>query len=66
MRDLIRVFYTIGEVWRVGVRESLFEKKPLERDLGGEWRLASHGWVALQAGEEACVRASVTGTWLEK
>lgn len=41
-------------------------KKPLERDLGSEWRLASHGWVAFQAEEEACMSASVAGTRCEE
>lgn len=41
-------------------------KKPLERDLGSEWRLASHRWVAFQAEEEACVSASVAGTRCEE
>lgn len=34
--------------------------------MGVEWKLASHGWVTFQAEEEACVRASVTGTWCEE
>lgn len=64
MTDLIREFYSVGEVWRVEVREGFLEDSPLERSGWGVGVSIpySYRWGGIPGRGRACVGTSMAGT----
>lgn len=50
----------------MGVREDFLKEKPLERDLGDEWGLASHRWTGILGEGKSLLKAIVVRMRLEK